>query len=189
VRASCQGVRHVVEAIRDVAPVPILLLVAPPPVRDLVGLIAANPWMRKQVPELMRQADELGVSPVGFRVKVWRVYARAMVEISAELGIECQIPPQTATRQRKLGVVDGTTTFESSRSVAGGRVMAAHPYAGMPDYAFWRRAVGPVAPWATWTRWCGHGSPSGPTTVWPRREVASPGTWRSPASTISLQRH
>ena len=23
--------------------------------------------------------------------------------------------------------------------------MAEHPYAGMPDYAFWRRAVGPVA--------------------------------------------
>jgi hypothetical protein len=96
VRAPCQGMRKVVEAIRDVAPVPIVLLVAPPPVRDLVGLIAANPWMRKQVPELMRQADEFGVSPVGFRVKLWRVYARALVEISAELGIECQIPPQTA---------------------------------------------------------------------------------------------
>lgn len=96
VRASFHGVRNVVEAIRDVAPVPISLLVAPPPVRDLERLIAANPWMRKQVPELMRQGDEFGVSPVGFRVKLWRVYVRALAEISAELGTECQIPPQTA---------------------------------------------------------------------------------------------
>jgi hypothetical protein len=96
VRAPCQGMRKVVEAIRDVAPVPIVLLVAPPPVRDLESLIAANPWMRKQLPELMRQGDEFGVSPVGFRVKLWRVYVRVLTEIAAELGIECQIPPQTA---------------------------------------------------------------------------------------------
>jgi hypothetical protein len=65
-------------------------------VRDLEGLIATNPWMRSQVPELMRLAAEFGGSPVGFRVKLWRVYARALVEISAELGIECQMPPQAA---------------------------------------------------------------------------------------------
>ena len=49
VRAPCQGMRKVVEAIRDVR-IPIVLLVAPPPVRDLVGLIAANPWMGKKLP-------------------------------------------------------------------------------------------------------------------------------------------
>jgi hypothetical protein len=55
----------VADAVRAVAPVRLVQCAPPPPVNDLPGLMERLPWMATQVPELWRQAREIGVSSVG----------------------------------------------------------------------------------------------------------------------------
>lgn len=63
-------------------------VIAPPPPRDMPGLLAA-------IPDTFPGVAEFGVSPLPFRAKIWRLASRALTDVCAETGIAAvPCPPE-----------------------------------------------------------------------------------------------
>jgi hypothetical protein len=88
-RDNARYMDDVVNAVRSVASVPLVQFVAPPPVRDLPARVALRP-------DMLEQLGEFSVSPVHFRVKIWRATARALADACQKLGVACLYPPEEA---------------------------------------------------------------------------------------------
>jgi len=66
---------------------------APPPVRDLPAMIAAEP-------EWSQRVGDFGVSPLSFRTKMWRAASRALEDVCTENGIAFMGCPPAASDPR-----------------------------------------------------------------------------------------
>jgi hypothetical protein len=79
-RAAFSGIRRDVGHIREIAPVPLVQFAPPPPPRDLLldveKMINLKDWVLNY-----------GVSPPGFRLKIWRAACRAMEEVCASVDV------------------------------------------------------------------------------------------------------
>lgn len=89
-RAAVNQIGNYAGVVRSVAPVRLLQVLPPPPVRDLSALPP------RAISHMAGFLNGYPVSPAHFRLKVWRACARAMQQVCADLGVECLAVPADA---------------------------------------------------------------------------------------------
>jgi hypothetical protein len=88
IREMTHYMHTVIGFLRTMTDLPLIQIVAPPPVRDLATMMAAEP-------ALARQVSEFGVSPLNFRIKLWRAFGRALADACAKDDVPClPCPPE-----------------------------------------------------------------------------------------------
>jgi hypothetical protein len=82
-----------VRSLRFSTNMPLVQINAPPPVRDLTAMIAADP-------EWSQRVGDFGISPLSFRTKMWRAASRALADVCTENGIAFMGCPPEASDPR-----------------------------------------------------------------------------------------
>lgn len=90
-------VKRIIEVVQGATGQKLVELPPPPPPFDLESLI------RPHHQDLLAIIKDHGVSPAPFRLKIWRVMARALSEVCADAGVEClPVPPGATTPEGYL---------------------------------------------------------------------------------------